>query len=147
MTAVPKTIVEVEKMIPAFTITARKRYATKPNISIAMNKLNGESLSIGDDSYASFTVMLIDAKIETPDNGETWNADFTFQYRPDPKDWGQTVIAYDPKTGKPYRNITGIEDITYSGSSGSAGVPEACRRYRIYEYDDTGIFNGLDLGN
>lgn len=141
-TAVPKTIVEVEKQTPAFTITASTLYATTaPDIYSLMGKLNGASLKIGPKIFDAKTVMMVDAKVTTPDRGLTWQADFTFQYRPDPNDWTQIVVAYDPKTGKPYQNIT---EVVAVGATGTAGVIDGAKRYDIYSTAD---FSPLDLGN
>lgn len=141
-TTVPKTGATVEKLFPSVQITASGQSDTNPfsTASQMVGKLNSDAITMGGAVLATGTTMLTGLNISSPDNGETYNIDYTFEYRKDPLDWFAVVVAIDPKTGKPYQGIGGTVFKAVSGdiTKGTPGVTEGSLGYRMYESADLG---------
>lgn len=135
-TTVPKTGAQVQKMFPSVRVTARMQTITNPFPFSAgvVGKLNSTSITMGGQAFAAKTVMLTGANITTPNDGDYYTVEYSFEYRADPHEWDAVVVAIDPKTGKPYQ---GIECTTYSDGTikpiGPVAVEEGSKGYQMYE--------------
>jgi hypothetical protein len=141
-TTVPKTGATVEKLFPSVQITASGRSDTNPFSTARdmVGKLNSDAVTMAGSVFAAGTLMLTGLNISSPDNGETFNIDYTFEYRKDPLDWYAVVVAIDPKTGKPYQGIGGTVFKVPGGdvTKGTPGVTDGSLGYRMYDNADIG---------
>ena len=157
ITKVPKTTVMVDRLVPASTFTANGTIRVTPPISVGnhpyqiarglVGKLNDAPLSIEEGvlSFAVQTVMLTGLQIQSPtimsDDTLVFNVNYSFEYRPilaTANGWWATVVAYDPKTGKPYRNIETPFPIGPSASSAN-GANRAAVNYELYAAGDFSV--------
>jgi hypothetical protein len=138
ITAIPKTKVMVNKIIPSTTVTAAGSRASNPfgSASGIVGKLNSGMVSItasgSSVSFAAGTLMLRGTNISSPNNGSSWNVNYTFEYRSNPDDWKIVVVGIDPETGKPYRNLPDAPVTKASAGTPLFGYVE----YDMYEKVD-----------
>jgi hypothetical protein len=135
-TAVPKTGAQVEKMFPSVRISARGVLAANPFNSFQdlVGKLNSSAMTVDGQTLAIGTTMLVNANVQSPDDGGRYIVNYEFEYRKDPLDWYAVVVAIDPKTGKPYQGIEGTEyNAPASVTKGTISVPSGSVGYAMYD--------------
>ena len=148
ITAIPKTVCTVEKVVPVTRISANGQSTSNPFSSVRgiVGKLNNDAVTIDGVSFDVGTLMLVGVNVSTPNDGKYYNVSYELEYREDPKDWCAVVAGVDPLTGKPYRGIGAIKYLLASGDVLVGGaeetIPDACLGYEIY---DSGSFSPLNL--
>ena len=140
-TTVPKTGAQVEKLFPSITITAGGIVTSNPFASYKakVGTLNSVAMTVDGQTLAIGTTMLTSASVSTPNDGDSYNVDYSFEYREDPLDWFAVVVAIDPKTGKPYAGISGTFYNTAAGDTkGTISVVAGSIGYEMYPQTDIG---------
>jgi hypothetical protein len=142
-TTVPKSGAQVQKMFPSLAISARAQVLVNPLAASRdiIGKTNLDSVTMDGQVFAIGTLMLTGASISTPNEGEYYTVEYSFEYRSDPLDWFAVVVAIDPKTGKPYQGISGTHyNATPPVDKGTISVADGSIGYKIY---GASVFAGL----
>ena len=140
-TTVPQTGANVEKMFPSVRISARGVLLANPfaDFQEKIGTLNSSSMTVDGQTLAEGTTMLVNASVQTPDDGGRYVVNYEFEYRKDPLDWYAVVVAIDPKTGKPYQGIAGTEyNAPANTTKGVINVSKGSVGFAMYEDSDLG---------